>query len=928
MTDPTNRDEGGLGAAGQTLRDVSPAAPTTRLDGSVPARATSGGLLRLPEALADRYRIERELQTRGSEADLLVAQPLDGGLAVVIKLYRANIHPKPEILAQLAALDPRHTVNLLDHGQSEGRSYEVMEYAAAGSLADLLREAPDNRLARPVLDEVIRQVSGALSYLHGRNPPIIHRDIKPDNVLVRSQQPLDLILADFGLASLLEGSSWRATTADRTVRYAAPEAADGQASVGLDWWSLGMLVAEAAAGRHPFANVDEQAIRIHYRNREPIPLDAVAEERVRLLCRGLLVYDRKRRWGAAEVGRWLAGDTALVPPVDEAPMRGVAPFKFAGGAYASPRELAAAMVANWQDASRVVARATVLRDWLTNDAKEHDIADWLGEITETKAQLDAGMKVTLLLPMMDPALPPYFRGAELTRDRLSAEVGQAGSGSGPVPADIVQLWDHLTTLGTLTGRTWLAEDRAAVETAQREAEGLYASLRAGNSSLPVIDAKGWQQLRKFVIEQARDGAKFGRTELEARALLGGLAGKDAGWARPLTAGQPLSVGAVWVVQRVERQIEALIIEIKRVERLRAEEQARLERASALRAAEVERQRIVREKDLELQQALEEARVAAAKRSADEEAKRARNIRVGKIVGFPAIALAAFIFYQIHSYQEQAADQAAWTQAQQTNSVEAYRAYLAGSKLRTFAGQAEAAIATLDRPRDDADWQRARSLHSVDGYRAYLRRTGMKQYEQQALTFIDEGEWAEARRLNSADAYRAYLNNQPAGRYRQNAQEIVTATERQRTEQAARIERERIERINREAADRSQDQVDYQAAMSQTTPEALRRYLRRPGSKQFESEVRQMLEQVEFNRAMNMAGQTPGGDLAPLRQFLSEFPRGQFSSTVRQQMEIYAYNRASMQNSSAAMRRFIAEYPNSEITEQARWQLRSLEQQGR
>ncbi len=696
MTDPTNRDEGGLGASGQTLREISSAAPTTRLDGTVPSRGASGGLVRLPEALADRYRIERELPTRGSEADLLLAQPFDGSPAVVIKLYRANIHPKPDILAQLAALDSRHTVSLLDHGQSEGRSYEVMEYAAAGSLADLLREAPHNRVARPVLGAVIRQVSEALSYLHGRNPPIIHRDIKPDNILVRSQQPLDLILADFGLASLLEGSSWRATNTDRTVRYAAPEAADGQASVGLDWWSLGMLVAEAAAGRHPFGHVEEQAIRIHYRSREPIPLDAVADERVRLLCRGLLVYDRKRRWGAVEVGRWLAGDTALVPPVDEAPVRGVAPFKFAGGAYASPSELAAAMVANWQDASRVVARATVLRDWLTNDAKEHDIAGWLEEITETKAQLDAGMKVTLLLPMMDPALPPCFRGAELTRERLSEEVGKAGSGSGPVPADLVQLWDHLATLGTLTKRSWLGEMHSAVESAKGEASRLDSAIRAGLRGLPAIDAQGWSYLRSFVLRQAQNPAEFAQLQSNANALLDRISNKESTWATPLKAAQPLSVGAVWLVQRVKPEIEQLLALTARLERERAEQAAR----AAAERAEAER------------------KAAAAKAAAEAEARRKRNILIAKISAVPAIALAAFITFQVHSYREQAADETAWMQAQQANSIEAYRTYLGGSKLGTFESQAEAAIASLDRPRDDADWQRARSLHSVDGYRTY------------------------------------------------------------------------------------------------------------------------------------------------------------------------------------------------------------------
>jgi hypothetical protein len=182
----------------------------------------------------------------------------------------------------------------------------------------------------------------------------------------------------------------------------------------------------------------------------------------------------------------------------------------------------------------------------------------------------------------------------------------------------------------------------------------------------------------------------------ANALLDRISNKESTWATPLKAAQPLSVGAVWLVQRVKPEIEQLLALTARLERERAEQAAR----AAAERAEAER------------------KAAAAKAAAEAEARRKRNILIAKISAVPAIALAAFITFQVHSYREQAADETAWMQAQQANSIEAYRTYLGGSKLGTFESQAEAAIASLDRPRDDADWQRARSLHSVDGYRTY------------------------------------------------------------------------------------------------------------------------------------------------------------------------------------------------------------------
>jgi serine/threonine protein kinase len=73
-----------------------------------------------------------------------------------------------------------------------------------------------------------------------------------------------------------------------------------------DWWALGMIALEAATGRHPFEGLSEQVINHHLATRS-VDVRTVYDDRLRALCRGLLLRDPKRRWGGVEVARWLAG---------------------------------------------------------------------------------------------------------------------------------------------------------------------------------------------------------------------------------------------------------------------------------------------------------------------------------------------------------------------------------------------------------------------------------------------------------------------------------------------------------------------------------------------------------------------------------------------------------------------------------------------
>ena len=229
--------------ANETRRE-NKAQPTTRESGSAPTRldtssqsqATSrddqrapfeGVRVLVPQTLQDRFHIQKQLPTLGAEADILLADDLQHQRRVVIKLYRQGIEPKSEVLAKIAEMAVEHVVQLYDHGQADGVWYEVMEYAQFGSLRDLIKKTVPPELAKTILQEL----HAALNELHHHQ--IIHRDLKPENILVRELWPLDLMLTDFGIASV-NVATQHLTSTSRTAKYAAPEAASGVLSAKAD----------------------------------------------------------------------------------------------------------------------------------------------------------------------------------------------------------------------------------------------------------------------------------------------------------------------------------------------------------------------------------------------------------------------------------------------------------------------------------------------------------------------------------------------------------------------------------------------------------------------------------------------------------------------------------------------------------------------
>ncbi len=219
---------------------------------------------RLGAALANRYDVERELG-HGGMATVYLARDLrhDRSVAIKVLLPELALRLGTERFLQeirvAAKLTHPNIVPLYDSGDADGLLYYVMPHLDGESLHD--RIARERQLAVDGAVEIARTIASALDYAHRHG--IIHRDIKPDNVLLHEGQPMVL---DFGVAlALTHAGDERLTEPGLslgTPAYMSPEQAVGDHDIDLrtDVYSLGCVVYEMLSGEAPFSAATIQAL--------------------------------------------------------------------------------------------------------------------------------------------------------------------------------------------------------------------------------------------------------------------------------------------------------------------------------------------------------------------------------------------------------------------------------------------------------------------------------------------------------------------------------------------------------------------------------------------------------------------------------------------------------------------------------------------
>ncbi|HEY3377689.1 MAG TPA: protein kinase [Armatimonadota bacterium] len=318
----------------------SPTAPATRRIGDGAPDATrrlpdAGATQRTTSASEERL-LPLGVQEPGKQlcTDCLVARTLyphesqRPGLylcsaaegEVIVKVAALEFPPKPELWQRLPFLHHTNVLRTYRILEERGFFFELQEYCTGGTLESLVPNPAAGR--KPVAhawirDVLLPQVCEGLAYLHEQD--IIHRDIKPANIYLRREQNCEtIVLGDFDIASVLEqthtsretqraGGTWLYTAPEAFPRFVDDHASSrrGRVTRSADYYSLGITIIELLLGTTSLHLCQLPDLFDFYLQGGRVEIPQGIPGDIAQLLRGLLIRDRRTRWGADEIRRWL-----------------------------------------------------------------------------------------------------------------------------------------------------------------------------------------------------------------------------------------------------------------------------------------------------------------------------------------------------------------------------------------------------------------------------------------------------------------------------------------------------------------------------------------------------------------------------------------------------------------------------------------------
>ena len=270
----------------------------------------------MPTALAGgRYQLG-QLIGRGGMAEVHVALDTRLGRTVAVKIMRADLANDDIFLARfrreahaVAQMNNPNIVNIYDSGEelvssesgdTERLPYIVMEYVKGQTLRDIIKV--NGALSQRDCEQVMLGVLNALDYSHRMG--IIHRDIKPGNIMISEQGVVKVM--DFGIARALDDSAATMTQSQGvvgTAQYLSPEQARGETvDMRSDLYSAGCVLYEMLTGRPPFTGDSAVAIAYQHVSEVATPPSAVVPGLPKMwdsICAKAMAKDRQNRYATA-----------------------------------------------------------------------------------------------------------------------------------------------------------------------------------------------------------------------------------------------------------------------------------------------------------------------------------------------------------------------------------------------------------------------------------------------------------------------------------------------------------------------------------------------------------------------------------------------------------------------------------------------------
>lgn len=197
------------------------------------------------------YRLAR-LLGRGGFAEVYLGEHIRLGTQAAIKVLHTQLADDDvegflKEARTIASLEHPHIVRVLDFDVQEYTPFLVMGYAPNGTLRQ--RHARGTQLPLTTVVVYVKDIADALQYAHDEK--LIHRDIKPDNILLGRRD--EILLSDFGIATMAQSSRYQSTQdMVGTMAYMAPEQIQGKPRPASDQYALGIVVYEWLTGDRPF----------------------------------------------------------------------------------------------------------------------------------------------------------------------------------------------------------------------------------------------------------------------------------------------------------------------------------------------------------------------------------------------------------------------------------------------------------------------------------------------------------------------------------------------------------------------------------------------------------------------------------------------------------------------------------------------------
>ena len=253
-----------------------------------------------------KVRIEREI-AKGGMAEVYLGTHLTLDRAVAVKVMHNYVEADPDLQSRfereakvVAGLRHPNIVQIFDFDTADGHPYIVMEYLQGPSLAEYLREfhGRKQRLQPAQVARLLVTIARALDYAHERG--VVHRDIKPGNIILHSKahavsidQPIteqtEPVLTDFGLVRIAQAASQTASgVVSGTPAYMSPEQAQGtKVDHRSDIYSLGVVLYELVAGRIPFTADTSWTVILKHINEPPPPIPDIPPAMQKVIDRAL-----------------------------------------------------------------------------------------------------------------------------------------------------------------------------------------------------------------------------------------------------------------------------------------------------------------------------------------------------------------------------------------------------------------------------------------------------------------------------------------------------------------------------------------------------------------------------------------------------------------------------------------------------------------